>query len=134
MAFSQQSYTTENFYFFTALHALKAGATNCINKSFIFFQERLKHREQTIRKYEQELDSLQFRNDQVELCQVFAVLCNSCFDSNNCISIKQLSKRVGILQDELDTASASTKNKNTKVYFQRKSCTSEKFVAMLEEC
>ncbi|CAB4011346.1 Hypothetical predicted protein, partial [Paramuricea clavata] len=52
-------------------------------------EERLKHREQTIRKYEQELDSLQFRND-------------------------QLSKRVGILQDELDNASTSTKSKTTK--------------------
>ncbi|XP_028393115.1 protein phosphatase 1 regulatory subunit 21-like [Dendronephthya gigantea] len=52
-------------------------------------EERLKHREQTIRKYEQELDSLQFRND-------------------------QLSKRVGILQDELDNASTSTKNKSSK--------------------
>ncbi|XP_046859324.1 protein phosphatase 1 regulatory subunit 21-like [Xenia sp. Carnegie-2017] len=50
-------------------------------------EEKLKHREQAIRKYEQELDSLQFRND-------------------------QLSKRVGILQDELDQT-ASAKNKTS---------------------
>lgn len=52
-------------------------------------EERLKHREQTIRKYEQELDSLQFRND-------------------------QLSKRVGILQDDLDQTSSSSKTKASK--------------------
>ena len=52
-------------------------------------EERLKQREQTIRKYEQELDSLQFRND-------------------------QLSKRVGILQDELAGSSTSAKSKTTK--------------------
>ncbi|XP_031562116.1 protein phosphatase 1 regulatory subunit 21-like [Actinia tenebrosa] len=40
-------------------------------------QETAKQKDQSIRKYEQEIDSLQFRND-------------------------QLSKRVGILQDELD--------------------------------
>ena len=46
----------------------------------------LKERDQTVRKYEQEVDSLSFRN-------------------------QQLSKRVIFLQEELETAQANSKKK-----------------------
>ena len=47
----------------------------------------LKERDQTVRKYEQEVDSLTFRN-------------------------QQLSKRVILLQEELETAQANSKKKS----------------------
>ena len=42
--------------------------TNSVNKlmsDFVYFQDTVRQKDQSIRKYEQEIDSLQFRNDQV---------------------------------------------------------------------
>ena len=50
-------------------------------------KDLLKERDQTVRKYEQEVDSLSFRN-------------------------QQLSKRVIFLQEELETAQTHSKKKN----------------------
>ena len=38
---------------------------NCFIPQYLNIQENLKQKDQAIRKYEQEIDSLQFRNDQV---------------------------------------------------------------------
>lgn len=53
-------------------------------------QEQLKEKEQAVRKFEQEIDSISFRN-------------------------QQLSKRVLILQDELDDAQSHRKKGKVKL-------------------
>lgn len=44
--------------------------------SSIYLKENAKQKDQTIRKYEQEIDSLQFRNDQVNPCYRFLTKMN----------------------------------------------------------